>query len=261
MSKVERSIYGHFKLILTDHDKKFSKNKLKSIVRWIIKNFLDASADEIHTIEFWDSVEVKLYNLSIKRDPIVPCMLTIFHTILETLHQQAVRRKLDPSVTPKMEPPLKLALFGPSTMVQNGTGHTVLEHCAPETQDGRSPSAAREPDHGSSTSCHHNHSTSTLGQVSGTPPQNSAILNQGPSSPTPDKMPTPSASPSGNNRTPMVEDTKLGCYTVSNPNVSAPSSPSSPTEGLNSPEPPHPSILKIPGIESGRMQLRKEAGK
>lgn len=78
-SKVQRGVYRQFKLILTDQNKEFSKKELKSIVKWISKNFPDTSANEICTIRFWDSVGVKLYDLSTKRDPVALHMPPLFH--------------------------------------------------------------------------------------------------------------------------------------------------------------------------------------
>lgn len=54
MSPVERGVYGCFKSILTDQEK-FSKKGLKSMVMWILKNFLDASVNKICKISFGDS--------------------------------------------------------------------------------------------------------------------------------------------------------------------------------------------------------------
>lgn len=103
-------------------DKKLKKKELKLLVRWISKNFPDTSVDEICTTEFWDSLGIKSYNLSIKRNPVALCMLSIFCIILETLHQQAECQLLSSSVSLDPKPSLEPSPRGPLKAIQNGTG-------------------------------------------------------------------------------------------------------------------------------------------
>lgn len=178
-----------------------------------------------------------MYCLSVKRDPITPCMLPIFHIIFESVHQQAEHQLPDPLVTPNPKAPVYPSPLRPSTMVQDGLGHATLEHRTPETQDGRSHNLAcprpptilapttfsftmnQPPDITPSTADHApsiNHSTSTLGHTSGTLPQKFTILDQSPSSSPLDKMAAPFISPSGSQPAPMVKDNKPCCHPVTN---------------------------------------------
>lgn len=77
-----------------------------------------------------------------------------------------------------------------------------------------------------------NHPCSTLSYPSGTPPQTSAILNQGSM---PDKMVVPMPSSSAN-KTILVNKVDKPCYSNSNPNVVALSCPSSAEGDLSSPD-------------------------
>lgn len=50
-----------------------------------LHSFTDAMALSIITVDFWDSVGVKRYNLPTRRDPEAPSMLPAFCVNLETL--------------------------------------------------------------------------------------------------------------------------------------------------------------------------------
>ncbi|XP_064260287.1 uncharacterized protein LOC135290292 [Passer domesticus] len=88
ISHGEKDLYNQIKLKLATQGKSFDKKELKSITKWVFKNFPGATVPEIIKIEFWKSVGVKLYDLTRKRDPDLLKLLPIFRLILETLEME-----------------------------------------------------------------------------------------------------------------------------------------------------------------------------
>lgn len=71
--------------MLTVHGKKVGKKELKNIMKWVCTNIPDASEFNILSKVLWDSVRVKLYDLTTKKNSAAPQMLPTFQAILETL--------------------------------------------------------------------------------------------------------------------------------------------------------------------------------
>lgn len=131
ISHREKDLYNQFKLKLATQGKSFDKKELRTITKWVFRNFPSATASEIIKVEFWKSVGVKLYDLTTKRDPDLLKLLPIFRLILETLKTEGECQGLS-----AVSNPAKPGTASPSSNPGSGTGEGTCnsikqESCRP----------------------------------------------------------------------------------------------------------------------------------
>lgn len=94
---------GWFKSVLTARGKEVEKWELKAIINiHNVPSVLDAS---LYSVDFWDSMGVKLHDLMTKKDSVAPHkhMLPIFRVILETPKAAEKHPDAKPATTSQTE--------------------------------------------------------------------------------------------------------------------------------------------------------------